>query len=95
MPFSVRASNILQLRFQPNDVQTIKSIADELKTFEGINHPNLVKYFGIEVHKVIIEFLVLYIKFLVLLDKWYYSFQMGSVLISNLTNHEAQPSVRQ
>lgn len=52
MPFSVQASNILQLRFQPNDVQTIKSIADELKTFEGINHPNLVKYFGIEVHKV-------------------------------------------
>ncbi|XP_067947901.1 mitogen-activated protein kinase kinase kinase 4-like isoform X2 [Watersipora subatra] len=40
-----------ELRFQPNDVQTIKSIADELKTFEGIHHPNLVKYFGIEVHK--------------------------------------------
>ena len=29
-----------------------KEIIDEIKIFEGINHPNLVKYYGVEVHRV-------------------------------------------
>jgi len=41
-----------ELRFQPNDLQTIKEIADELKIFESIQHPSLVKYYGVEVHRV-------------------------------------------
>lgn len=42
----------LQIRFQPNDHKTIKETADELKIFEGIKHPNLVRYFGVELHRV-------------------------------------------
>lgn len=41
-----------QIRFQPNDHKTIKETADELKIFEGIKHPNLVRYFGVELHRV-------------------------------------------
>ncbi|XP_029450009.1 mitogen-activated protein kinase kinase kinase 4 isoform X2 [Rhinatrema bivittatum] len=40
-----------EIRFQPNDHKTIKEIADELKIFEGIKHPNLVRYFGVELHR--------------------------------------------
>lgn len=40
-----------ELRFQPNDLQTIKEIADELKIFESIHHSSLVKYYGVEVHR--------------------------------------------
>ena len=42
----------IQIPFQPEDHKTIKNIADEIQTFEGISHPNLVKYYGVEVHKV-------------------------------------------
>lgn len=42
----------IQIRFQPNDHKTIKETADELKIFEGIKHPNLVRYFGVELHRV-------------------------------------------
>lgn len=41
-----------KIRFQPNDHKTIKETADELKIFEGIKHPNLVRYFGVELHRV-------------------------------------------
>ena len=41
-----------QMEFQHNDHKTIKAIADEIKIFEGINHPNLVRYYGVEVHRV-------------------------------------------
>lgn len=43
---------LFQIRFQPNDHKTIKETADELKIFEGIKHPNLVRYFGVELHRV-------------------------------------------
>ena len=43
---------VLQIRFQPNDHKTIKETADELKIFEGLKHPNLVRYFGVELHRV-------------------------------------------
>uniref|UniRef100_A0A452GQF8 Protein kinase domain-containing protein n=1 Tax=Gopherus agassizii TaxID=38772 RepID=A0A452GQF8_9SAUR len=42
-----------EIRFQPNDHKTIKETADELKIFEGIKHPNLVRYFGVELHREI------------------------------------------
>uniref|UniRef100_A0A6Q2YGU6 Mitogen-activated protein kinase kinase kinase 4 n=1 Tax=Esox lucius TaxID=8010 RepID=A0A6Q2YGU6_ESOLU len=40
-----------EIRFQPNDHKAIKETADELKIFEGIKHPNLVRYFGVELHR--------------------------------------------
>lgn len=40
------------MKFQPNDHQAFKGIADEIKNFEGIEHKNLVRYYGVEVHKV-------------------------------------------
>ncbi|KAM3605541.1 uncharacterized protein V6R79_000461 [Siganus canaliculatus] len=40
-----------EIRFQPNDHKTIKETADELKIFEGIKHPKLVRYFGVELHR--------------------------------------------
>ncbi|KAK7497186.1 hypothetical protein BaRGS_00011480 [Batillaria attramentaria] len=40
-----------EMKFQPNDLQQLRAISDEIKIFEGIQHPNLVKYHGVEVHK--------------------------------------------
>ena len=40
------------LPLQPNDHRSIKRVASELNTFEGINHPHLVKYYGVEIHNV-------------------------------------------
>jgi len=49
------------MKVQQNDVQVMKGIADELSMFEGINHPSLVKYYGVEVHRVNIpQFYLLY-----------------------------------
>ena len=39
------------MKIQPNDQQAFREIADEIKNFEGIQHSNLVKYYGVEVHK--------------------------------------------
>ena len=43
---------VKEIRFQPNDHQTIKDVAEEIKIFEELNHPGLVKYHGVEVHRV-------------------------------------------
>ena len=43
---------VFQMKFQPNDLQQLREMCDEIKIFEGIQHPNLVKYYGVEVHKV-------------------------------------------
>ncbi|XP_038048070.1 mitogen-activated protein kinase kinase kinase 4-like isoform X1 [Patiria miniata] len=40
-----------ELRFQRNDHSVIKDIADEIKNFEGIRHPSLVRYYGVEIHR--------------------------------------------
>ncbi|RUS75685.1 hypothetical protein EGW08_016551 [Elysia chlorotica] len=40
-----------EMKIQPNDQQSLKDLCDEIKNFEGINHKNLVKYFGVEVHR--------------------------------------------
>lgn len=40
------------LPLQPNDHRSIRRVADELRIFEGIDHPNLVKCYGVEIHNV-------------------------------------------
>lgn len=40
------------MKFQANDHQALKEIADEIILFEGIQHENLVRYHGVEIHKV-------------------------------------------
>lgn len=41
-----------EMKFSTADMQAhFKDIIDEIKTFEGINHRNLVKYYGVEVHR--------------------------------------------
>jgi mitogen-activated protein kinase kinase kinase 4 len=36
---------------QANDSRAIKETIDEIRIFEGIKHPNIVKYFGVEIHR--------------------------------------------
>lgn len=40
-----------EIQIQPGENRAIQKVAEELKIFEGINHPNLVKYFGVEIHR--------------------------------------------
>ncbi|XP_023342644.1 mitogen-activated protein kinase kinase kinase 4 isoform X2 [Eurytemora carolleeae] len=40
-----------EIPLQPNDHKTLKSVADELRIFESIHHPNLVNHFGVEIHR--------------------------------------------
>ncbi|XP_060581220.1 mitogen-activated protein kinase kinase kinase 4-like isoform X3 [Ruditapes philippinarum] len=41
-----------EMKFPTADMQYhFKEIIDEIKIFEGINHPNLVRYYGVEVHR--------------------------------------------
>lgn len=41
-----------EIALQHNDTSTIRRVAEELKILEGVSHRNLVKYYGIEVHRV-------------------------------------------
>ena len=40
-----------EIHLQPNDHRAVKETIDEIKTFEGIKHPNLVRYYGVEIHR--------------------------------------------
>lgn len=40
-----------EIALQPNDHRTIKNVAVELKIFEGIHHENIVRYYGVEIHR--------------------------------------------
>ena len=40
-----------EISYKPNDLQAIKSLADEIANIEGIKHENLVKFYGVELHK--------------------------------------------
>lgn len=40
-----------EIPIQVGDPQAIKRVAEELKIFEGINQKNLVKYYGVEIHR--------------------------------------------
>lgn len=42
---------VKEIALQPNDRRTIQNIALEIKIFEGIKHENLVRYYGVEIHK--------------------------------------------
>lgn len=41
-----------EIVLQHNDHRTIRHVAEELQILEGIHHQNLVRYYGIEVHRV-------------------------------------------
>ncbi|XP_076372525.1 mitogen-activated protein kinase kinase kinase 4-like isoform X2 [Tachypleus tridentatus] len=40
-----------EINLQPNDHRAIKEAIDEIRTFEGIKHPNLIRYYGVEIHR--------------------------------------------
>ena len=40
-----------EIPLQHNDHKTLKSVAEELRIFESIHHPHLVKHFGVEIHR--------------------------------------------
>lgn len=40
-----------EIHLQPNDHRAVKETIDEIKTFEGIKHKNLVRYYGVEIHR--------------------------------------------
>ena len=40
-----------EIPLQHNDHRTLKSVAEELRIFESIHHPHLVKLFGVEIHR--------------------------------------------
>lgn len=50
-----------EITIQPGEIRAIRNVAEELKILEGINHNNLVKYYGIEIHRVCNHFVSLYI----------------------------------
>lgn len=41
-----------ELPIQAGETVTIRRVAEELKIFEGISHRHLVKYYGVEIHRV-------------------------------------------
>lgn len=41
-----------EIQLQPFDYKAIRNVAVELRIFEGINHENLVRYYGVEIHRV-------------------------------------------
>lgn len=41
-----------EIPIQAGETGTIKRVAEELKIFEGINHKHLVRYYGVEIHRV-------------------------------------------
>lgn len=41
-----------EISLSPNDAKTIRNVALEMKIFEGIQHENLVRYYGAEIHRV-------------------------------------------
>ncbi|EEZ98383.1 mitogen-activated protein kinase kinase kinase 4 [Tribolium castaneum] len=42
---------VKELPLQHNDTHTIKRVGEEMKILEGIVHRNLVRYYGVEIHK--------------------------------------------
>lgn len=41
-----------EIQIQPGETRVVKRAAEELKIFEGISHKHLVKYNGVEIHRV-------------------------------------------
>lgn len=40
-----------EVKFHPNDHKRIRAAIDEYTNFEGIRHPHLVRYYGVELHR--------------------------------------------
>lgn len=49
-----------EIALQPGDHRTVRNIADELRIFEGIHHPHLVHYYGVEIHR---EEMIIFMEF--------------------------------
>lgn len=45
-----------EIAIQPGETKAIRNVAEELKIFEGISHKNLVKVYGVEIHRVSIYY---------------------------------------
>lgn len=43
---------VKQVVLDPSNQQLMKDFLDEILNFEGIDHPNLVRYYGVEAHRV-------------------------------------------
>lgn len=43
---------VKEIPLQHNEAATVKNVAEELKILEGIHHDHLVRYYGVEIHKV-------------------------------------------
>ncbi|XP_070165068.1 mitogen-activated protein kinase kinase kinase 4 isoform X4 [Polyergus mexicanus] len=41
-----------EVQLQPGDHRAIRRVAEELQIFEGIQHRHLVRYYGLEIHRV-------------------------------------------
>ena len=41
-----------EVQLQPGDHRAIRRVAEELQIFEGIQHKHLVRYYGLEIHRV-------------------------------------------
>lgn len=41
-----------EVQLQPGDHRAIRRVAEELQIFEGIQHQHLVRYYGLEIHRV-------------------------------------------
>ena len=41
-----------QLSIQEKDTSAIETIVHEISLFQKLNHPNIVKFYGVEVHHV-------------------------------------------
>ena len=46
-----------EIPFKSNDVKTISDIANEINNLQGIDHENLVKLYGAELHRVCFLFI--------------------------------------
>lgn len=41
-----------EVQLQPGDNRAIRRVAEELQIFEGIQQKHLVRYYGLEIHRV-------------------------------------------
>lgn len=57
-----------EIAIQPGETKAIRNVAEELQIFEGISHKQLVKLYGVEVHRVSFRFITLNLRVLRIID---------------------------